>query len=164
MPSLVEELQRDALNGTVPSSDLLRKALVVATKLNLVEFRIWVECELEGYPAGDVPEYRQTSGQVYFFNPVTGPRPVLFPDREIAEGLSSYDYHEAIGLIEELASADDSCELVVPFSANAQRLLLAQYQIKPGLPQLHISRMSAVAIVHAIRNIILKWSLKLEQD
>jgi hypothetical protein len=49
MTSLVEELQRDALDSSVSVLDLLRKALVVATKLNIDEFKEWIELELKGY-------------------------------------------------------------------------------------------------------------------
>jgi hypothetical protein len=49
MTSLVEELQKDALNSSVSVLDLLRKALVVATKLNIDEFKEWIELELKGY-------------------------------------------------------------------------------------------------------------------
>ena len=37
MPSLVEELQRDALNANAKVSDLLRKAKAIAVKLELPE-------------------------------------------------------------------------------------------------------------------------------
>lgn len=47
MPTLVEELQQDALSDEIPVNNLLRKALVVATKLKLKEFQIWVEHELK---------------------------------------------------------------------------------------------------------------------
>jgi len=56
MPSLVEELQRDALNANAKVSDLLRKAKAIAVKLELPELEEWVEHELNGYPEGDVPE------------------------------------------------------------------------------------------------------------
>jgi hypothetical protein len=40
--SLVLELQQEAMNPGVKVSDLLRKALVVATKLNVNEFKQWI--------------------------------------------------------------------------------------------------------------------------
>jgi hypothetical protein len=49
MASLVLELQREALNSTIPVTDLLRKALVVATELSIKEFQAWIEYELNGY-------------------------------------------------------------------------------------------------------------------
>ena len=70
MSSLVEELQRDALDSKINVSDLLRKSLVVATKLNLADFRKWVECELNGYGKDDgLPDYRLIRCQVQSTNP-----------------------------------------------------------------------------------------------
>jgi hypothetical protein len=51
MASLIEELQHDALNSNVRVGDLLRKAKIIAVKLDLPEFEKWVENELNGYKA-----------------------------------------------------------------------------------------------------------------
>ena len=73
MASLVEELQAEALKPGVTASDLLRKALVVATKLDVQEMREWILCELDGYPEGQrVPPYREIRGQLMMNNPVRG--------------------------------------------------------------------------------------------
>ena len=57
MSSLVVELQRHAMDSTASVPDLLRKALVVATKLWIVELRDWVQRESNGYNESDtVPE------------------------------------------------------------------------------------------------------------
>lgn len=48
MASVVIELQREALDRSIPASDLLRKALVVARKLSLPEFQSWIDRELNG--------------------------------------------------------------------------------------------------------------------
>jgi len=67
--SLVEQLQAEALDRSVPTEDLLRKAKVVAAKLDLPDFLAWIEKELGGYDAGDaVPSYRVVSGEVRGWN------------------------------------------------------------------------------------------------
>ena len=58
MPSLIEELQRDALNQNVSVTELLQKCLVVAMKLGIDDFASWVRRELDGYKGQKVPEYR----------------------------------------------------------------------------------------------------------
>lgn len=58
MSAIVLELQQDALNPSVSALNLLRKALVVATKLNIEEFQQWIELELNGYKGAPIPEYR----------------------------------------------------------------------------------------------------------
>src|SRR5712691_4650814 len=88
--SIVMELQRDALDRTVPVSDLLRKALLVATKLGVRDLGEWIEHELNGYPEGaDFPEYRQFRGQLKAFNPHQGGWiPLLSSDAPALEALS----------------------------------------------------------------------------
>jgi len=61
--SLVLELQRKALNPAISVSDLLRSALVVASKLNISDYEIWVKNELNGYTSTDnSPSYREIDG------------------------------------------------------------------------------------------------------
>jgi len=162
MSSLVEELQRDALNSDIAVADLLRKALVVATKLNLQEFREWVELELDGYRAVDVPPYRLTIGQVVIHNPSRGPMPMVFGDPKMAEVVSRHEQRAPVGPLEELAHKSTRSKLIVDFPPELQNLLLQPFPHQPGIPQLEISRSSVVMILDAVRNAILKWSLKLE--
>jgi len=58
MASLVLELQQDALDPTVPVSNLLRKVIAVARKLELGDLEKWARSDLDGYgtaPAQDIP-------------------------------------------------------------------------------------------------------------
>ena len=55
MSSLVLELQRDAIDPSVSPLNLLRKALIVARKLGIVEFQQWIELELNGYNGQPIP-------------------------------------------------------------------------------------------------------------
>lgn len=55
MESVVLQLQRECLDTHVPILEILRKALVGARKLSLVEAQTWIEKELNGYPNGDAP-------------------------------------------------------------------------------------------------------------
>ena len=48
MASLIEQLQQDAVDRTVRTSDLLRKALLVAAKLEIPNVPSWIEKELSG--------------------------------------------------------------------------------------------------------------------
>ena len=58
--SIVLELQLLATETDVPIAELLRKSLLIATKLNLIEFKKWINNELHGYTDSDVPDYRIT--------------------------------------------------------------------------------------------------------
>jgi hypothetical protein len=57
--TLLRELQRDALDPNVDITTVLRKARVLAARLNNPEFLAWIQFELNGYPDGaDLPSYR----------------------------------------------------------------------------------------------------------
>jgi hypothetical protein len=74
MPRLVHELQQAALDEKSSVSFLLRKALVVATKLSVSDFELWAGSELEGYQDGQLPlpEYRKVHGAPKVWNPYHG--------------------------------------------------------------------------------------------
>lgn len=55
MPSLVEQLQRDAADPNISVGTLLRRAKISAKKLGLKKVEAWIEHELSGYTDG-VPE------------------------------------------------------------------------------------------------------------
>lgn len=58
MKSIVLELQQLASEDTFPITSLLRKALIVTTKLNLDDFKKWINNELNGYEKTDeIPKY-----------------------------------------------------------------------------------------------------------
>ena len=63
MAGLIEEIQRDATDETVPVVQLLRRMKVAAAKLKLAEIGAWVDHELTGYPSEkDLPPYRVLAG------------------------------------------------------------------------------------------------------
>src|SRR6478672_6596354 len=71
--SIVFELQREAMDHRTELGDLLRKALVLATKLELANCAKWCKAELNGYPRGQsIPSYRVLSGELKMFNPYNG--------------------------------------------------------------------------------------------
>jgi len=163
MTSLVLELQADALNKSVQASDLLRKAYVVAQKLNFSAFRQWIEKELNGY-ASDLPEYRLTTGQIKAWNPYRGWIPIVFEDPKEGEIYSKRGFDQSIAELEHLVSnRKDNSMLHMPFSQEIQRRLAkgAGFQTEVTLLVQHTS---IIRIIDAVRNTVLNWSLKLEEE
>ena len=73
MTSLVHELQQAALDEKVRVGALLRKALVVASKLGVEDFATWARNELDGYgEEASIPEYRHLHGKPMVWNPYHG--------------------------------------------------------------------------------------------
>jgi len=165
MGSVVLELQRDALNRSVPVSDLLRKALVVARKLDLSEFQQWIEKELSGYNDTDeIPHYREVSGQIRAWNPYRGWIPVIIEDPGAAERLSRRKNSQSIAEIENLLEGTSkNSTFHMPFSHELQRELNAGMPFETEIT-LFTQSSSLIRVIDAVRTIILNWSLKLEES
>jgi len=126
MSSLVEQLQRDALDSTVSLPDVLRRALVVATKLNLGNFREWVECELNGYAKGDrLPEYRLIRCQIRSTDPFDGRKlPWKLPTSELEEMVCRGQVVQSVASLQELVLDHRETELALPFNTEMQSTLM----------------------------------------
>ncbi|MBW4558209.1 MAG: hypothetical protein KME59_20210 [Trichormus sp. ATA11-4-KO1] len=164
MTSLVLELQRDALESSVSVLNLLRKALVVAKKLGIEEFKQWVELELDGYSEEvNIPDYRLLVGELKARNPYHGWIPVILGNApEIAETISKIYIKQPISEIEELVKSESDVKIM--HLPKKIELLLIQMLDLPLQPVLHFSKINLSGILEATRNIVLKWSLKLEDD
>jgi hypothetical protein len=167
MASVVLELQRDALDQKVPVVALLRKALVVARKLSLVEFQSWIESELNGYRGASesIPDYREVNGTVKAWNPYQGWVPVLIHDAEHASWLCHRKIAQSISELEDLHNAQPGkgSALHMPFPAQAQAAICQAIgtttEVALVVPATAITR-----VLDAVRTVILNWSLKLEED
>ena len=165
MGSIVIELQKEALDPGVKTSDLLRKALVVAKKLKLIEFESWINNELNGYSERrDIPKYRLIRGEIKAYNPFRGWIPTYFEDSAMQETLSKRENGQSISELEALISKQSgSGMLQMPFPAELQKSLMVvgghEFPTTMFFPA-----SSVVKILDAVRNIILNWALKLEED
>lgn len=163
MKSIVIELQKLATDENVSITKLLRKALVVTTKLNLIDFKEWIKKELKGYKdVKDVPEYRNIIGELKAWNPYNGIwLPLIWTDapegaydRKIIQRISELEYN--------LKSSKDKL-LQILLSPEQQNILIKAFN-PPSTPVLIIPETSIVGILDTVRNIILEWSLKLEKE
>jgi len=165
MSSVVIELQREALDRNVRVSDLLRKVLVVAKKLNLQKFQAWVEKELNGYgTTEDIPDYRMISGQIRAWNPYRGWIPLIFEDANESELLSHRKSRQAIAELENLIDrSEKGSSLHMPFPQELQRRLSEIIGLETEI-SLFADCSDIARIIDSVRTIILNWALKLEED
>lgn len=164
MESIVIELQRNALDRDVSVADLLRKALVVARKLKIKEFEDWISKELGGYSNSEIPDYREMVGKVEGLNPYRGWQAFAFPNTELEEKFSKRKLGQCVAEIESLlAGKSNNIGFHIPFSPEQQQLLCKaighQIEIILKIPDAGL-----VGVLDTVRNIILKWALKLEED
>ena len=165
MSSLVHELQKEALDPKIKVSDLLRKALVVSKKLAISEIETWINRELNGYEGGgDTPEYRMAHGRVMVDDPRSGMIPVIFKYPEKDELLSKMPFINTAAHLEHLYG-DGSSDSTVLMSYNPQ----LERKLMDGMstrvpPVLQVQLSEVYRVLDAIRNTILNWALKLEED
>jgi hypothetical protein len=164
MGSLVLELQRDALDPAISVLVLLRKALVVARKLNIQDLHHWVEKELNGYPDGsDLPKYRFMFGDLKARNPYHGWIPVNVPSK-FHESICKRPVHQPISEIEAMLESQKDKNASLITMPPALEELLREYVHIPFEIQIHIDVSQAKGVLEAVRDVILNWSLKLEED
>jgi hypothetical protein len=161
--SIILELQKDALDEGVDIVTLLRKVFLVSTKLNLVELKTWTNNELNGYQDNDaVPEYRKTRGELKSFNRFHGWIKVNFADSEWEDKVTLTSTSQSIAAIQRLKLAGNA-PLTQNF--NGDRLSVLQEMIGTNNDlSLFIPITTMDHILSSVRNTILDWSLKLEQE
>lgn len=174
MDSLVNELQREALDSNSSIPDLLRKALFVARKLRVKEFEQWINQELNGYncPHKDIPEYRQIVGNLVWYNPVHGWVPAVIDDTETAELVKRTKVAESITELLNLVNDEKGHGLAVQLNQHQQNLLSGLFEeqlTEMGLYgaaqfRLNFGKSQAQGIIDKVRNIVLDWTLRLEED
>ena len=166
MKSLVLELQRESMNQSAHLSDILRKALVVATKLKIGDFKTWIEFEMKGYSKDvSIPSYRKVKGSVKAWNPYNGWIPVMMEDSEIMEIISNRDIGQPISELEALChKKDNGGVLQIPLPHDwVMELFSHSEEFQLGMvPTLIVDRSQLFGILDAARNEILNWSLELE--
>jgi hypothetical protein len=160
MGGLVEELQGDALNRSVPITDLLRKARAVAVRLDRPDFADWIEREMSGYEdAGQLPRYRKLSGEVRYRDPYQGWMPILGARCELP-------CVQPLSEIEALMSEREGSERAGSFVAPVPFAYLKSTCERLGFNadvKVHIAHSRLVGIIDAVRNTVLDWALKLEK-
>lgn len=159
MSGIISELQQDALSKDIDILSLLRKAYLVARKLNLKEFEQWIEQEQNGYKTADVPSYRVLYGEVKAWNPYHGWIPVIFNDDL---GLNKHNARDSVANLVSLCNSESE-DCLVNFSTKISNALSesTDFQTKYSL---QISKNQIYNIIEQVRNKILDWSLTLEEN
>lgn len=160
--SLVLELQHLATDRRNDVTDLLRKALLVATKLRVSEFKEWAEHELEGYGQHELPKYRVVP---YYLMALEGGvlKPIVF----VGEPAVPESHEARIPLkfgLETLLQAIERGSLTLGLPSDADRLVRQATGTFDVLPCMRIDIAYIKGIVDAVRNTVLRWSLQLEAE
>ncbi|MFH0910969.1 MAG: hypothetical protein V1918_05655 [Planctomycetota bacterium] len=168
MEPIVLQLQSDCMDQSVDVTALLRKALVVATKLRITDFKRWCEMELNGYTdIPDAPEYRLLHGTIMFHHPYYGWRPVIFQNTKMEKLFSSRKTAQPMSEIEDIIRSSGSSDKTLPrmpIPMDILKEVIDQRFLDLGLiPEFVVNPPELVGIANGVRNMILQWTLKLEE-
>lgn len=162
--SLILDFQNDINNPDMKIGDILRKALLIATKLNIEDFVEWINLELEGYGEKDLPDYRIIKCDIRLNNAHWRNLPFIIDDTKIYETIQTSHVRNSIIEIEDISSWEGSIVKLVP-PIETRNLI---YKYFPTTKNYEISLLSNTSqyksIVDSVRTKLLKWSLKLEKD
>ncbi|MDA0999403.1 MAG: hypothetical protein O2807_02635 [bacterium] len=164
MSSLVEQLQAEALDSKISVTELLRKAKMVAAKLNLDDMQEWLENEMNGYKSmdnDDYPSYRIVTGHPQALNTYRGWEPLMVanaPDLERA--ISTRSINSSVAELEDLLKADGDIGMSFDPATKAK---LQEGMNYPAELRVLLSRSCIAHILEAVRNVILDWSVNLEK-
>ena len=143
--------------------DLLRKCVVIASKLQLKEFLLWTKRELDGYGPGDeVPDYRIVTCEVKAFNPYNGQWVPFVWTGEPHDELRKRPVGQRVAELQDLISRRDGILAMSMPESVAYKLMRSADAPTP--PMFITSITSLLGILDAVRNLVLDWSLKLEAD
>lgn len=146
-------------------SNLLRKSYVISKKLKIRDFEKWASQELNGYMSNleNIPDYREVRGSLQFLNPIYGWRPVIIENPELADIVSTNKISQPITEIEYLVESSND-HLVIQLPQNIQNQLSNWADGRPTKFQVSFGKSQAQQIIDSVRNIILEWSIQLEED
>jgi hypothetical protein len=164
MASLVHDLQQAALDENASVSSLLRKALVVASKLGVADFEAWARCELEGYndESTPIPKYRHIRGTPMVWNPYHGNQHLNCASVAMAEKISVMHLPYSVDALDEGTKKGSSGYWQLSYAPAVEHALMKgmEYPLKPHL---QIGESTIRAIFGRVRTIVLEWSLTLEK-
>jgi AbiTii len=169
--SLLDEIQADATGADVPVEVLLRKVLILATRLEHEPMKGWVHHELDGYPDdADLPPYRTdypTQLKGNFMNVAWQAQGVAVPLTALPEGLQDLDqrmsFREGVGRIRELAemATDGVLRFSAPAGMNAYVRLYERVQCTALWSEMSV--LALTNIMDQVRNRVLAFALEIEQ-
>ncbi len=164
MSSLVLDLQQEVLKPDCDVLNALRKAHLIAAKLNLKEFDLWIMSELNGYDGNQLslPKYRAIKGALKARNPYNGWIPVQCPDNRTEEILCSRKLPMPISEIIELSNRSSGAfQLQLPAEATNWIMESSDMPISMQIV-LSVSTHYLKSIIEQVKNCLLEWTIKLE--
>ena len=161
--SIVLKLQKKCLDKNEDLQSLLREALVISTKLKLNDFKKWINDELKGYDDYlSVPKYRKISSTLKFRNPYHGYIPAIIENEKLGNLLTQDNITQSVSELAQLYKADSN-ELRLTILPSIEKEIMDIFNTD-FIPAKFIYTTQIYGIIEQVRNLLLEWTLKLEED
>lgn len=159
MSSVVIGIQKDVIDSNKSVSDILRQSFILARKLKISDFEHWIHQELNGYSKTEnIPEYRHVQSTIKGWNPYNGWIPVIIQDQKIQDEITNSIIAQSIPELEDLMSdSKGGLHAQLPDSFGDLTGHYTRYIAEIGSS-------SVKGIIEKVKNIIMEWILKLEED
>jgi|SRR5271157_3844208 len=167
--SLIEDIKNEILDHKIPLSSIMRKAKVLAYKLENEQLKTWVDMELNGYAREcDLPDYRRhtTLSVGIFVNRAWRTEqqvPTHYLPSWARDAVETINYMQGLSAIEDMLNMDQS-KLQAPWDA----VLIDAFNRIDGLSMTMVGAWRAVPkqhIIHVldtVRNRLLSFILEIE--
>jgi AbiTii len=158
--SLIDELQLDASNEAVSVSTLLRKALVVASKLEVSDIPEWINSELSGYGlTGRVPPYRIVHGSLKA-RTIRGWIPVQLETSDLQKMVTEQHIGHSISELEALCEGEGTPKISLAPEEQSVLQGLSGHQTEFAC---FIEKSRLIGILGAARDQVLRWAIALDK-
>jgi hypothetical protein len=164
---LIIQIQQAALDSNSSVTDALRKAKLACAKLGLTDFGNWVDLELNGYmnkSSEEVPEYRKLHGTPEAFSPFQGWLPLHFDTAEGQQAWALAVVGMTIPAIEESLRNASGGSFSFPYPPEVQKEICRVLSWGDSPLRIRLGVSQAANILHAVRNILLEWTMEMEKQ
>lgn len=158
---IIHELQNEATSNE-NISNLIRKAYMVAKKLDLREFEEWLYNELNGYKEyNSIPSYRKVICDLIAWNPYHGWVPVIIDNTELNDIITHRKINDSISYLAKVRNENDTAQLPIPNDIRNFISKMCDFDTKYTIS---FSTSYIDGIIEIVQNSILKWALNLEKE
>lgn len=165
MTSIILELQELAANPNSDVEELLNKTYMVARKLKISKLIDWCQNELFGYQTDDIPDYRKFYGELKALNLYTNQLIDIYISDEMSKKITLIKFKLSISEIRNLLLSNTNDVLKKPISNEAKICLMKMSETDMSLePMIIAHRVNFMNIQSKIRNMVLDWALRLEEE
>jgi len=169
---LVDELIDELSDKNNRLTDILIKSKILAYKLKNDELKKWIESELNGYPDGDVPDYRIIPCQIIgsisngFQRASRYPIPLLNIEKKLQQDLQQVRLAQSISSLDEATNDKKGGKMIQPLPVQMYAYLSKDFDNDFVIEhaQKEIDRIQIVQVLTAVKSKLLDFLLKLNED